>query len=46
MRDSIHDAGDKNGNGFTFKSYNAHDMLDAVVRARAYYDDKMKWADL
>lgn len=46
LRDSIHDAGDKNGNGFTFKSYNAHDMLDAVVRARAYYDDKMKWGRL
>ena len=46
LRDSIHDAGDKNGNGFTFKSYNAHDMLDAVVRARAYHDDKMKWGRL
>ena len=46
LRDSIHDAGDKSGNGFTFKSYNAHDMLDAVVRARAYYDDKMKWGRL
>ena len=46
LRDSIHDAGAKGGNGFTFKSYNAHDMLDACVRARACYDDKMKWGRL
>lgn len=46
LRDSIHDAGDKGGNGFTFKTYNAHDMLDACVRARAYYDDKMRWGRL
>ena len=46
LRDTIRDAGGKNGNGFTFKSYNAHDMLDATVRARAYYDDKMRWERL
>ncbi len=46
LRDTIHDAGDKGGNGFTFKSYNAHDMLDACIRARAYYDNKMKWGAL
>ncbi len=29
------------GRGFTFKSYNAHDMLDAIDRAlKLYYDDK------
>ncbi len=39
LRDSIQDSGDGNGNGFTFKSYNAHDMLDAIRRAlAAYYD--------
>ena len=33
--------GERTGRGFTFKSYNAHDMLDAVRRAVAfYYDDK------
>ncbi|MBP3273116.1 MAG: glycosyltransferase, partial [Ruminococcus sp.] len=43
LRDSIKDAGGENGNGFTFKTYNAHDMLDAVTRARAAYDDKPRW---
>ncbi|MDR0986104.1 MAG: glycogen synthase, partial [Ruminococcus sp.] len=35
LRDSISDAtgGAEGGNGFTFKTYNAHDMLDAVSRA-------------
>ncbi|MBR1864842.1 MAG: glycogen synthase [Ruminococcus sp.] len=46
LRDSISDAGGEGGNGFTFKTYNAHDMLDACVRARAYYDDKRKWGQL
>lgn len=32
LRDSITDSGDGSGNGFTFKSYNAHDMLDAIHR--------------
>lgn len=32
---------DRTGRGFTFKSYNAYDMLDAIRRAVAfYYDDK------
>lgn len=46
LRDSIIDCGGKNGNGFTFKTYNAHDMLASVVRARAYYDKKMLWGKL
>lgn len=46
LRDSIHDAGAAGGNGFTFKTYNAHDMLDACLRARVYYDDKQKWNKL
>ena len=48
LRDSIKDAGepDGSGNGFTFKTYNAHDMLDALVRARSLYDDKKKWGVL
>lgn len=37
LRDSITDCGDGKGNGFTFKSYNAHDMLDAIRRALALY---------
>ncbi len=46
LRDSIKDAGDPTGNGFTFKTYNAHDMLDACTRARVYYDNRMKWGQL
>ena len=46
LKDSITDCGGPGGNGFTFKTYNAHDMLDATVRARAYYDQRMKWGRL
>ncbi len=31
------------GKGFTFKSYNAHDMLGALDRCIALYEDKEKW---
>ncbi len=31
------------GKGFTFKTYNAYDMLDAVWRAYACYYDKKQW---
>lgn len=31
------------GKGFTFKTYNAYDMLDAVWRAYACYYDKDNW---
>lgn len=37
LRDSITDCGDGKGNGFTFKSYNAHDMLDAIYCALTLY---------
>ena len=30
-------------NGFTFKTYNAHDMFDACMRAKAAYEDKRGW---
>lgn len=33
----------KEGTGYTFKSYNAHDMLDAVRRAIRGYHDKENW---
>lgn len=45
LRDSIVDAGD-NGIGFTFQSYNAHDMLNAIRRAKGYYDNKSEWSKL
>ncbi len=37
---------EKTGRGFTFQSYNAHDMLDAIGRAIACYFDKETWKDL
>ncbi|MGB5824083.1 MAG: glycogen synthase GlgA [Proteocatella sp.] len=32
------------GNGITFKTYEAYDMLDAIQRALLLYDDKKAWA--
>lgn len=46
LRDSVIDDGNCDGNGFTFKTYNAHDMLDACKRARERYDDKKAWKAL
>ena len=43
LNDTITDSGDGNGNGFTFESYNAHDMQEAVWRALAGYSDKKGW---
>lgn len=31
------------GTGFTFKCYDAYDMLDAIKRAMAVYDNKNEW---
>ena len=40
LRDSITDSGNGEGNGFTFTTYNAHDMLGALQRALgAYHSD-------
>ncbi len=46
LKDSVRDAGGKNGNGFTFKTFDAMDMLDAVKRAVAVYGTKRKWTSL
>ena len=46
LADTIKDSGDNTGNGFTFKSYNAHDMLEAVWRALQGYSDKQGWETL
>ena len=43
LRDSITDSGDGQGNGFTFKTYNAHDMLGAIRRGLDAYWDKDNW---
>lgn len=37
LKDSITDSGDGAGNGFTFKSYDAYDMLDAIRRSLDAY---------
>ncbi len=46
LKDTITDSGDGKGNGFTFKSYDAYDMLDAIRRALAAYTDKDGWQKL
>lgn len=43
LNDTIKDSGDGEGNGFTFKLYNAHDMENAVWRAIGGYADKDGW---
>jgi len=44
LKDSVTDCGDGQGNGFTFKTYNAHDMLWAITRGiDLYYNDKTTW---
>ncbi len=37
---------ENSGNGITFYSYNAHDMLDAIKRAMLLYNDKNVWKKL
>ena len=46
LKDTISDSGDGVGNGFTFATYNAHDMLETVWRALAGYMDKDGWQTL
>jgi len=46
LKDSIVDCGDESGTGFTFLTYNAHDMLAAIKRARDYYANPKAWAGL
>ena len=46
LKDTITDSGDGKGNGFTFKSYDAYDMLDAIRRALGAYYDKDYWQTL
>ena len=43
LNDTVTDSGDGVGNGFTFKSYNAHDMLETIWRSLAGYSDKDGW---
>ena len=43
LKDSIHDSGDGEGNGFTFRNYDAMDMLNAVRRAVEGYWQRDGW---
>ena len=46
LRDTVRDNGGVDGNGFTFKTINAKDMLDAVKRALRDFKDKKVWKSL
>lgn len=46
LKDSITDSGDGEGNGFTFKTYDAYDMLRAIYRAVDAYNSKDYWKKL
>ena len=46
LKDSIRDCGDEGGFGYTFKSYNANDMLGAIDRALGAYRNPELFADL
>ena len=46
LNDSIKAYDGKSGNGFTFKDYNAHDMLYVINEAIRTYHDKDKWKDV
>ena len=47
LKDTVAPADNEgNGRGFTFRTYNAHDMLDAIWRAVGAFGDKGKWAKI
>lgn len=43
LKDTVFDSGNGEGNGFTFSSYNAHDMLHTIRRALEGYKNKEGW---
>lgn len=46
LKDTIVDMGTPGGgNGFTFKTYNAHDMMGAIDRAGGMYYNREQWPD-
>ena len=46
LRDSIQDSGTGEGNGFTFKNYDAMDMINCIRRAIAGYWQRDSWKTL
>ncbi len=43
LKDSVIDCGNEEGFGYTFKSFNAHDMLGAIRRAEGAFSSKPYW---
>lgn len=48
LNDTVHSFNEStgDGNGFTFKNFNAHDMLHTIRRAINYYHQKHTWNSL
>lgn len=46
LKDSVTDSGDGQGNGFSFKGYNAGELLNMCLRAIEGYSNKKGWATL
>lgn len=46
LKDSVTDSGDGEGNGFTFQTYDAYDMLGAIYRGVDAFGDKKYWQTL
>lgn len=46
LRDTVVDDGQSKGNGFTFKTCNAHDMMSSVFRAVDKYQNTKEWKAL
>lgn len=46
LADSVRDCGDGEGNGFTFRMFEAWDMQNAVMRAVEAFGDREKWTGL
>lgn len=46
LNDTVKDAGEPDGVGFTFRTYNAHDMAGALYRAIGSYNNTKEWRKL
>jgi len=46
LRDSVHDCGYGNGNGFTFADYDSYKLYECCQRALGAYYDKEIWSNL
>lgn len=46
LRDTIRESSESEGNGFVFEHYNALDLLDAILRGLAAYNNHNNWYNL